>query len=89
MPQLVGSMRPIAALVATAASTAFPPRFSTSNPTCAASGWLVATMPLFATVAERPAWPGRGVGRSAGRRSGVMASASTQADRQRVNMVGS
>src|SRR5438094_916872 len=65
MPHDIGSIRPIAALVAIAASTALPPLLSTSRPTCAASGWLVATMPLAATVTDRPALPGTAVGRSA------------------------
>ncbi|MEZ6073818.1 MAG: hypothetical protein R3C10_26950 [Pirellulales bacterium] len=53
MPQLIGSVSPIIALVAMAASTALPPRLSTSSPTWAASGSLVATMPCWATTAER------------------------------------
>src|SRR5688572_17086296 len=54
MPQLIGSIRPIAALVATAASTALPPPLSTSMPICAASGCDVATMPLAATAGSPP-----------------------------------
>ena len=42
---------------AMAASMALPPCFSTSSPICAASGWLVATMPCGAIVTDRPALP--------------------------------
>ena len=55
MPQPVGSMSPSAAFAASAASTALPPRFSTSSPMPVASGWLVATMPRFAMTTERVA----------------------------------
>ena len=48
MPQLIGSTRPIMASVAMAASAALPPALRMSSPTCAASGWLVATMPWLA-----------------------------------------
>ncbi len=41
------------ASVAMAASAALPPALRMSSPTCAASGWLVATIPWLATVAER------------------------------------
>ncbi len=47
MPHDIGSIRPIAALVAMAASTALPPCLQHVEPDLrAASGWLVATMPL-------------------------------------------
>src|SRR5258708_6926505 len=49
-PQLIGSMRPMAALVAMAASTAFPPRLRISRPICAACGCVVATIPCSAMV---------------------------------------
>ena len=54
-PLPVGSIRPRQALAAMAASTAEPPRFSTSSPTCVASGWLVQTMPFWAITSERVA----------------------------------
>src|SRR6476659_7316037 len=75
MPHEVGSMSPIAALVAMAASTALPPFLSISKPTCAASGWLVATMPCGAIVTERPALPAGVIGRSAASISAVLMSA--------------
>ena len=53
MPQLIGSTTPSTALAAIAASIALPPRLSTSTPACAASVWLVATMPLGAITTER------------------------------------
>src|SRR4051794_32858241 len=74
MPHDIGSISPIAALVAMAASAAFPPRLRTSSPTWAASGWLVATIPFAATVTDRPALYGAGVGRSAADASAVRAS---------------
>jgi hypothetical protein len=46
MPLAVGSSRPRQALVAIAASTADPPRFSMSIPACVASGCAVPTAPL-------------------------------------------
>jgi len=55
MPAPVGSINPSAAFTAIAASTAEPPRLSTSMPTWAASGWLVATMPWVPTTSERVA----------------------------------
>src|SRR5262245_33816244 len=67
MPQEVGSMSPIAALVAMAASMALPPFLRMSSPTWAAIGWLVATIPLGAIVTERPALPAGVIGRSAGK----------------------
>ena len=59
MPLPTGSTRPSIALAAMAASTAVPPRFSTSSAICVASGWAVAAMPFGATTAEREAigWP--------------------------------
>jgi hypothetical protein len=44
MPVMLGSVTFSTAAMAMAASAAFPPRFSTSMPTCDASGWLDATM---------------------------------------------
>src|SRR6187399_1348816 len=52
-PLLIGSMSPRAALAAIAASTAVPPRLSTSSATWLASGWLVAAMPCVAMTSER------------------------------------
>ena len=43
-PELWGSTRPSTAWMATAASIALPPSFSTLNPACAASGLAAATM---------------------------------------------
>jgi len=37
------------------ASTALPPRFSTSRPTCVDKGWLLATIAWLARTIERPA----------------------------------
>src|SRR5438045_922936 len=45
-----------------AASIALPPLRRMSSPTCAASGWLVATTPLGAIVTDRPALNATGVG---------------------------
>ena len=53
MPQDMGSTTPSAAFTATAASMAFPPALRMSMPAWAASGWLVATMPLGAMTTER------------------------------------
>ena len=53
IPQPVGSTTPSTAFAAMAASTALPPARSTSSPACVASGWLVATMPFFASTSER------------------------------------
>ena len=53
MPFMCGSTRPSIAFTATAASMALPPAFRMSRPTCAASGWLAATMPCGATTSER------------------------------------
>src|SRR2546426_408299 len=41
-----------------AASIALPPFFKMSNPTCAASGWLVATIPWGAITTDLPARAG-------------------------------
>ena len=41
------------AAAATAASTALPPCISTCSPACAASGWLVATIPFNASTGDR------------------------------------
>src|SRR5437870_5610771 len=53
MPTFIGSTRLSTAAVATAASMALPPFFRISSPACAASGWLVATMPLRPMTSER------------------------------------
>src|SRR5262245_11299042 len=50
---IIGSTRLSMADVATAASIALPPFFRMSRPTWAASGWLVAIMPLRAITSER------------------------------------
>ena len=55
MPQPVGSTSPSTAFAAMAASTAEPPRFSTSTATWVASGWLVAAIPWRARTSERVA----------------------------------
>ena len=52
-PLPVGSISPRAAFAAIAASTAVPPRLSTSSATWLASGWLVAAMPCVAMTSER------------------------------------
>ena len=43
-PFIIGSVTFTTAATAMAASTALPPSFRTCNPTCAAKGWLDATM---------------------------------------------
>jgi hypothetical protein len=53
MPTFIGSVTLSAAAVATAASMAFPPAMSIRSPACAASGWLVTTIPLRANTGER------------------------------------
>jgi hypothetical protein len=53
MPVEHGSTTHKVATVATAASMALPPAFNTSNPACAAKGWLVATNPLPPITFER------------------------------------
>ncbi len=55
MPQDMGSRKPRAAFTAMAASTAEPPRFSTSTPIWTARGWAAATMPWRAYTIERVA----------------------------------
>jgi len=45
-----------AAAQVTAASIALPPCIRVCNPAIAASGWLVATMPFFASTVERLEW---------------------------------
>ena len=55
MPFIMGSTTPIAALVATAASIAFPPRARICAPACAARGLSAATIPYRVIVMER-AW---------------------------------
>src|ERR1700733_10585000 len=52
-PTLIGSTRLSTPAVATAASMALPPCLSTCRPACAASGWLVTTMPCVAITSER------------------------------------
>src|SRR6266704_90133 len=55
IPFDTGSINPSAAFAASAASTALPPRFRMSIPTCVASGTLVQTIPCRATTSERVA----------------------------------
>src|ERR1022692_4576543 len=55
IPFETGSINPSVALAAIAASTALPPRFRTSSPTCVASGTLVQTTPWRAMTSERVA----------------------------------
>src|SRR5690348_116659 len=57
-PLLVGSISPSTALVAMAASIAFPPRSMICIPDIAAIGWLAATIPSFVAITDRP-----GIGR--------------------------
>ena len=45
MPVIAGSTTARTAAAVSAASTALPPRCSTSRPAAEASGWLVAIMP--------------------------------------------
>src|SRR5258705_11707967 len=52
-PTIMGSTRLSTLAVVTAASIAFPPRISTCRPACAASGWLVTTMPFRAMTSDR------------------------------------
>jgi len=52
-PVLPGSTSASIAAAAIAASAAVPPLRGTCWPACAASGWLVATMPWRATTSER------------------------------------
>src|SRR6185369_1678074 len=67
-----------------AASTALPPARRTSRPAWAASGWLVATMPLGAITTERPARPGRGVSRSPARTRGASSNSPTRRKRKTI-----
>src|SRR5262249_27258730 len=55
MPVMFGSVTLSTAAIAIAASTALPPRFSTSMPVCDARGWLLATIARPARTTERPA----------------------------------
>ncbi len=55
MPLFMGSTTPMAASAAIAASTAEPPRARICAPACAASVWLVATMPSRVITIDR-AW---------------------------------
>src|SRR3990172_3540765 len=60
IPFPVGSIRPMVAFAAMAASIAFPPRSRIRTPAPAARGWLAATMPYFVATTERPTtgpWP--------------------------------
>src|SRR5215813_1050091 len=52
-PVLLGSTRLSIAAVATAASMALPPSRMICRPACAASGWLVVTMPWGAITSAR------------------------------------
>src|SRR5258706_11086185 len=53
MPIDIGSSTPRTAAVATAASTALPPRRSTSTPASDARGWLQTTMPFLPITVDR------------------------------------
>src|SRR5262245_13263331 len=52
-PVFIGSTRLSTAAVATAASIALPPFIMICSPACAASGWLVVTMPWVAMTSAR------------------------------------
>src|SRR5262245_59555268 len=52
-PLPVGSINPMVAFAAMAASTAVPPRLRISSATWLTSGWLVAAMPCVAMTSER------------------------------------
>src|ERR1700730_18575420 len=54
-PFETGSINPSVAFTAVAASTALPPRFKMSIPTCVAAGTLVQTIPWRATTSDRVA----------------------------------
>src|SRR5216683_7044595 len=54
IPTFMGSIRFSVAAVATAASTAFPPFIRIRKPACAATDWLVVTIPCWAMVSDRP-----------------------------------
>src|SRR5207244_12113615 len=60
MPFIIGSVTPVTAFAAIAASTALPPRARTCTAACAASGWLDAATPCCEAATERP-----GTGRAA------------------------
>ena len=60
---LSGSISASSAAVATAASTALPPCLRMSSPACAASGWLVATIPWRASTSDR-VWSAHPLARS-------------------------
>jgi hypothetical protein len=53
IPQLIGSVAPITALAAMAASAAFPPACKTRRAAWTARGWLVAAMPFRAITTLR------------------------------------
>src|SRR5881398_2924271 len=53
IPFETGSIKPRVALAAIAASTALPPRFKMSSPTCVAAGTLVQTIPCRARTSAR------------------------------------
>src|SRR5229473_1290311 len=53
IPFETGSIKPSVAFAAMAASTALPPRFKMSIPTCVAAGTLVQTIPCRARTSER------------------------------------
>src|SRR5439155_15439299 len=55
MPFETGSLKPSVAFAAIAASTALPPRFRISIPTCVAAGTLVQTIPCRAKTSDRVA----------------------------------
>src|ERR1700737_3773476 len=55
IPFETGSINPSVAFAAIAASTALPPRFKISIPTCVAAGTLVQTIPCRATTSDRVA----------------------------------
>src|SRR5205085_12477578 len=55
IPFETGSINPRVALAAIAASTALPPRFKISSPTCVAAGTLVQTIPCRARTSDRVA----------------------------------
>ena len=52
MPFETGSIKPSVAFAAIAASTALPPRFKISRPTCVAAGTLVQTIPCCANTSD-------------------------------------
>src|SRR6266478_958788 len=54
MPLPVGSITPVVAFAAMAASTALPPRSRICTPAAAASGWLEATTPYREATTDLP-----------------------------------